>query len=70
MKRPTYQGSWLWRECFGYVALPCPELWDWKSYFKLCTKYFPQLQQEDSQTTIQDVVSTCECKTFIANVDV
>ena len=63
INRSAYRAGWLWRESFDNAVLPGPELWGWKPYFELCTNYFPRWQQEDSQTTIQDVVSTCGCKT-------
>ena len=58
-----YHTGWLWRVCVDNVVLPGPELWVWKPYFDLCRKYFPRWEQEDSQTTIQDFVTTCGCKT-------
>lgn len=62
IKRLVFGAGWLWKECFGNVVLPGPELRVWKTYFDLFTKYFPWCQQ-DYQTTIEDVVSTCRCKT-------
>ena len=38
-KQSTYQVGWICRKCFNNVALPVSELWDWKPYFGLCTKY-------------------------------
>ena len=58
-----YHAGWLWRVCVDNVVLPGPELWVWKPYFDLCRKYFPRWEQEDSQTTIQDFVTTCGFKT-------
>ena len=42
MKRSAYQVGWLWRECFDNAVLPGPVVWGYKSYFELCTKYFPR----------------------------
>ena len=63
VKQSAYQAGWLWRECLLNIILPIPALWGWKPNSENVDTFSPQWQQSASETTIEEVLTTCGCKT-------
>ena len=63
IKRSAYQAGWLWRECWLNITLPNPVLWGWKTNSEDIDTFSPQWQQSAPETTIEDVLTMCGCKT-------